>query len=104
MSRNNSTMITPSRKRGQHLKFEDRVSIKIYRKLKYTFRAIADVLDCSPSTIMYEIKRGTGERNDVFKLCDRVRWCTVSRDQNEELPHGSPDMPYKHSQPCAGRE
>ena len=63
MSRNNSTMITPSRKRGQHLKFEDRVSIKIYRKLKYTLRAIADVLDCSPSTIMYEIKRGTGERN-----------------------------------------
>ncbi|MDY5331003.1 MAG: helix-turn-helix domain-containing protein, partial [Anaerovibrio sp.] len=53
-------MITPSRKRGQHLKFEDRVSIKIYRKLKYTLRAIADVLDCSPSTIMYEIKRGTG--------------------------------------------
>ena len=63
MSRNNSTMITPSRKRGQHLKFEDRVSIKIYRKLKYTLRAIADVLDCSPSTIMYEIKHGTGERN-----------------------------------------
>ncbi len=63
MSRNNSTMITPSRERGQHLKFEDRVSIKIYRKLKYTLRAIADVLDCSPSTIMYGIKRGTGERN-----------------------------------------
>ena len=63
MSRNNSTMITLSRERGQHLKFEDRVSIKIYRKLKYTLRAIADVLDCSPSTIMYEIKRGTGERN-----------------------------------------
>ena len=62
MSRNNSTMITPSREGGQHLKFEDRVCIKIYRKLKYTLRAIADVLDCSPSTIMYEIKRGTGER------------------------------------------
>lgn len=45
MSRNSSTMITPSRERGQHLKFEDRVSIKIYRKLKYTLRAIADVLD-----------------------------------------------------------
>lgn len=44
-------MITPSREKGQHLKFEDRVSIKIYRKLKYTLRAIADVLDCSPSTI-----------------------------------------------------
>ncbi|MBQ5758858.1 MAG: helix-turn-helix domain-containing protein, partial [Schwartzia sp.] len=48
MSRNNSTMITPSRERGQHLKFEDRVSIKIYRKLKYTLRAIAEALGCSP--------------------------------------------------------
>ena len=63
MSRNNSTMITPSRERGQHLNSEDRVSFKIYRKLKYTLRAMADVLDCSPSIIMYEIKRGTGERN-----------------------------------------
>ena len=63
MSRNSSTMITPSRERGQHLNSEDRVSFKIYRKLKYTLRAMADVLDCSPSIIMYEIKRGTGERN-----------------------------------------
>ena len=47
-------MITPSREKGQHLKFEDRVSIKIYRKLKYTLRAIADVLDCSPSTHYYD--------------------------------------------------
>ena len=51
MSRNNSTMINPSRERGQYLKFEDRVRIKIYRKLKYTLSAIAAVIDCSPSTI-----------------------------------------------------
>ena len=47
MSRNYSTTITPSRERGQHLKFEDRVSIKIYRRLKYTLRAIAEALGCS---------------------------------------------------------
>ena len=62
MSRNYSTTITPSRERGQHLKFEDRVSIKIYRRLKYTLRAIAEALGCSPSTIMYELRRGTGKR------------------------------------------
>lgn len=63
MSRNNSTTITPSRERGQHLKFEDRVSIKIFKELGCTLRTIADALDCSPSTIMYELRRGTGERN-----------------------------------------
>ena len=62
MSRNYSTTITHSRERGQHLKFEDRVSIKIYRRLKYTLRAIAEALACSPSTIMYELRRGTGKR------------------------------------------
>ncbi|MDO4204092.1 MAG: IS30 family transposase [Selenomonadaceae bacterium] len=62
MSRNYSTTITPSRERGQHLKFEDRVSIQIYRRLKYTLRATAEALGCSPSTIMYELRRGTGKR------------------------------------------
>ena len=58
-------MITPSRERGQHLKFEDRVSIKIYRKLKYTLRAIADVLDFSLSTIW---ERAQNERhNRIFR-------------------------------------
>ena len=62
MNRNYSTTITPSRERGQHLKFEDRVSIKIYRRFKYTLRAIAEALGCSPSTIMYELGRCTGKR------------------------------------------
>ena len=61
MSRNYSTTIEPSPERGQHLKFEDRVSIKIYRRLKYTLRAIAEALGYSPSTIMYELRRGTGK-------------------------------------------
>lgn len=63
MSHNYSTTITPDRERGQHLKFEDRVSIKIYRQQGHSLRAIADVIGCSPSTVMYELRRGTGERN-----------------------------------------
>ena len=36
---------------------------RVFRKLKYSMRRIADKLNCSPSTIMYELRRGTGERN-----------------------------------------
>ena len=59
----NSTTINTDRKRGKHLNFEDRCSIKVFRKLKYSMRRIADELNCLPSTIMYELRRGTGERN-----------------------------------------
>ena len=63
MNRFNTTTIMPDRERGQHLKFEDRCTIKIYRKHGYSLRGIAKVIDCSPSTVMYELRRGTGERN-----------------------------------------
>lgn len=62
MSQVNYTTITPNRERGQHLKFEDRVSIKIFRKLGYSLRAIGQVLSCSASTVKYELDRGTGSR------------------------------------------
>ena len=62
MDQLNSTTFTPDRERGQHLKFEDRCSIKIFKKMGYSLRKIAEALDCSPSTVMYEVKRGTGER------------------------------------------
>jgi len=35
MDQTYSTTFTPDRERGQHLKFEDRCSIKIYKKLGY---------------------------------------------------------------------
>ena len=63
MDRFNTTTIMPDRERGQHLKFEDRCTIKIYKKHGYSLRGIAKVINCSPSTIMYELRRGTGERN-----------------------------------------
>ncbi|MBS4900782.1 MAG: helix-turn-helix domain-containing protein [Clostridiales bacterium] len=46
----NSTTITPNRERGQHLTFGDRVSIRIYLNLKYSYRRIAEELNRSPST------------------------------------------------------
>ena len=63
MDRLNSTTHTPERQRHQHLIFEDRCSIKIFKKLGYSLRAIAAVLDCSPSTVLNELRRGTGTRN-----------------------------------------
>ena len=59
----NSTTLTPDRERGQHLKFEDRCSIKVFKKLGHSLRTIASAVDCSPSTVMYELRRGTGVRN-----------------------------------------
>ena len=63
MDQLNTTTITPDRERGQHLKFEDRCSIKIFKKLGHSLRSIAMAIDCSPSTVMYELRRGTGQRN-----------------------------------------
>ena len=62
MDQFNSTTFTPDRERCQHLRFEDRCSIKIFKKLGHSLREIAAVLGCSPSTVMYELRRGTGTR------------------------------------------
>ena len=59
MDQLNTTIFTPDRERGQHLKSEDRCSIKIFKKLGYSLRNIAIELNCSPSTVMYELRRGT---------------------------------------------
>ena len=45
--------------KGKHLSFEDRVIIQIRIKDGFSLRAIARELGCSPSTISYEVKRGT---------------------------------------------
>ena len=63
MGHNYSTTITPDCEMGQHLKFEDRISIKIYRQQGHSLISIADVIGCSPSTVMYELRRCTPERN-----------------------------------------
>ena len=45
--------------KGKHLSFEERVIIQTRLKDGYSIRAIARELGCSPSTISYEVKRGT---------------------------------------------
>ena len=45
--------------KGKHLSFEERVVIQTRIKDGLSLRAIARELGCSPSTISYEVKRGT---------------------------------------------
>ena len=45
--------------KGKHLSFEERVIIQTRIKDVFSLRAIARELGCSPSTISYEVKRGT---------------------------------------------
>ena len=46
------------RRKGQHLTIEERILIEIRKKEKKSNRAIARELNCSPSTIANELKRG----------------------------------------------
>lgn len=57
MSQLDST--TTSHKKGKHLSFEERVIIQLRLKDKYSIRAIAREIGCSPTTVSNEIKRGT---------------------------------------------
>ncbi|KRM40141.1 IS1470, transposase [Lactobacillus hamsteri DSM 5661 = JCM 6256] len=49
----------PKHSKGKHLSFEQRVIIQTRLNDGFSLRAIARELDCSPSTISYEVKRGT---------------------------------------------
>lgn len=62
MGNSYSTTNTTDRERGKHLNFEDRCTIKVCKKLGFSLRRIADLVNCSPSTIMYELRRGIGQR------------------------------------------
>jgi len=53
------------RRRGQHLTLADRVAIRHLHKLGYSNRAIARELNCSPSTIGNELKRGTAAKKVI---------------------------------------
>ena len=51
--------IMDKRKKGTHLLLEERVIIQTRLKDHCSLRSIAREIGCSPSTIHYEIKRGT---------------------------------------------
>uniref|UniRef100_UPI0038B2EA42 helix-turn-helix domain-containing protein n=1 Tax=Pectinatus haikarae TaxID=349096 RepID=UPI0038B2EA42 len=62
MDCHNYITVAPERKRGQHLGREDRGAIQQLNKQGYSLRAIAREINCSPSTILYELRRGTPRR------------------------------------------
>lgn len=49
------------RKRGQHLGAEERGAIQRLKRIGLSNRAIAREINCSPSTVGYELRRGTPE-------------------------------------------
>lgn len=63
MDQLNSTTFTPDRQMGQHPKFEDRCSIRIFNKLGYSLRKTVENIGCSASTVLNELRRGVGKRN-----------------------------------------
>lgn len=50
------------RKKGQHLRMEDRGAIKVLKKQGLGPRAIARQIGCAPSTVTNEFRRGTPAR------------------------------------------
>lgn len=61
MDKTYSITILEERKRGQHLDAEARGALQQLHKLGYSNRAIARALNCSPSTVGYELRRGTAK-------------------------------------------
>lgn len=59
MDKNYCITISAERKRGQHLGAEERGIIQALKRLGYSNRAIAREINCSPSTVGYELQRGT---------------------------------------------
>ncbi|MFU0833549.1 MAG: hypothetical protein ACFWUC_11520 [Oscillospiraceae bacterium] len=61
MDKNHSIIKIEERKRGQHLKAEERGAIQQLKKMGFSNRKIARAINCSPSTVGYELRRGTPE-------------------------------------------
>ena len=57
------TTFQAERVRGQHLKLDDRGAIQRLHRLEYSNRAIARELNCSPTTVGNELRRGTPEHS-----------------------------------------
>ena len=49
----------PERRRGQHLQREERGTIQHLHRMKWTLRQIAKQVNCSASTVLNELRRGT---------------------------------------------
>lgn len=98
MDKTYSITIMAERKRGEHLGAEERGAIQRLKKLGYSNRFIAGEINCSPSTVGYELRRGTpdycgrgrkpgysAKRGAAIYKSNRLRCCrpkTVPRNSN----------------------
>ena len=57
--------VESERKCGQHLGQEERGAIEQLRKLGYSLRSIASKINCSASTVLNELRRGTPKRKST---------------------------------------
>jgi len=62
VDRTQDTENVQERKRGQHLRLEDRGAIQSLQRMGFSLRKIAREVNCSPSTVLNELRRGTAER------------------------------------------
>ena len=74
--------------KGKHLSFEERVIIQLRLKDGCSLRAIARELNCSPSTISYEIKRGTVKlyHGKVKRYIDQICFFYRNDGKNTTFP------------------
>lgn len=83
------------RKPGKHLTREDRGAIEAMKKLGQSNRAIARYLNCSPTTVSNELKRGTrvrtGRRGPYSRLLRKTRNACISNAQSKQ-PQATPHM------------
>ena len=81
------------RKKGQHLRMEDRGAIKVLKKQGLGPRAIARQIGCAPSTVTNELRRGTPARKRATRGKLRVtppRWEKPSIGANRVSCHRHP--------------
>ena len=62
MDRMQDTENVQERKRGQHLRLEDRGAIQSLHRMGFSLRKIAEEVNCSPGTVLNELRRGTAVR------------------------------------------
>ena len=89
--------IMPKHKKGKHLLLEELVIIQTRIKDGFSLRAIARELDCSPSTISYEVKRGTVLLyHDKKKLSWSIEERPKEIDDRKEFGHWKCDLVLGH--------
>lgn len=82
------------RKPGKHLTREDRGAIEAMKKLGQSNRAIARYLNCSPTTVSNELKRGTAQNRPegpYSRLLRKTRNACISNAQSKQ-PQATPHM------------